>query len=149
MEETSRLFRRRPRKDLQAPLLNKGPEDRKRTRFHRSYDQKPTDLDPGADHADYLVVFPREKEVPAPEAERISWSEAEDVWFRATPGFEEEKLAGVASLRKAWIEKFRVDQVLEGDSVPLTSFRALVRDHVVDLLRGVGLDVTCRMARDQ
>ena len=97
MEETSRLFRRRPRKDLQAPLLIRTPEDRKRTRFHRSYDAKPTDLDPGADHADYLVVFPREKELPAPEAERISWSQAEDVWFRATPGFEEEKLSGVAS----------------------------------------------------
>ena len=46
MEETSRLFRRRPRKDLQAPLLIRTPEDRKRTRFHRSYDAKPTDLDP-------------------------------------------------------------------------------------------------------
>jgi len=140
--------RRIPREQLAAPLLSvagKAPEDRKRTRFLRRYE--PGDgLDPTAEHADFLVVFGHPDENPT--GDRIAWSDAENLWFQAIPGFEDEKLAGVRALRDAWTAKFRVDAVVDGDTVPMKSFQALTREHVMELLRGAGIDVSTRLSRD-
>jgi len=133
---------------LAAPLLreaSKAPEDRKRTRFLRRYEER-GGLDPTAEHADFLVVFDHPEETAI--GERLSWADAENLWFQAIPGFEDEKLAGVAALREAWTAKFRVDEVADGDTVPLESFRALTREHVVEELRAAGVDVTTRLSRD-
>ena len=129
-------------KDLDEPLIGyKMPSDRSRVRSMRSYlppGSTGPSFDPGFDGYDFLIIFARPGHVVdgSSDAARASWKFAEDVWFRATPGDEEDKEAGVARLRAAWRERFRVDDVRPDDTIPLDAFRDLARELAVEILSG-------------
>ena len=129
-------------KDLDEPLIGyKMPSDRSRVRSMRSYlppGSTGPSFDPGFDGYDFLIIFARPGHVVdgRSDAARASWTFAEDVWFRATPGDEEDKEAGVAKLRAAWRERFRVDDVRPDDTIPLDAFRDLARELAVEILSG-------------
>ncbi|KAH8059541.1 intracellular chloride channel [Aureococcus anophagefferens] len=129
-------------KDLDEPLIGyKMPSDRSRVRSMRSYlppGSTGPSFDPGFDGYDFLIIFARPGHVVdgSSDAASASWKFAEDVWFRATPGDEEDKEAGVARLRAAWRERFRVDDVRPDDTIPLDGFRDLARELAVEILSG-------------
>ncbi|KAH8048705.1 intracellular chloride channel [Aureococcus anophagefferens] len=101
-------------KDLDEPLIGyKMPSDRSRVRSMRSYlppGSTGPSFDPGFDGYDFLIIF---------AARHV-----------------EDKEAGVAKLRSAWRERFRVDDVRPDDTIPLDAFRDLARELAVEILSG-------------
>ena len=153
--------------ELEAPLIGyKMPGDRSRMRGVRQYaggaGESGVAFDPTSDEYDFLVVFARPgggggatrivREDGGESVARITWKRAEDLWFQAVGGDEEDKVAGVAVLMAAWRERFRVDEVGPRDSVPFEAFQDLVRDLTIRLLtegkRGRALQCSARASSD-
>ena len=153
--------------ELEAPLIGyKMPGDRSRMRGVRQYaggaGESGVAFDPTSDEYDFLVVFARPgggggstrivREDGGASVARITWKRAEDLWFQAVGGDEEDKVAGVAVLMAAWRERFRVDEVGPRDSVPFEAFQDLARDLTIRLLtegkRGRALQCSARASSD-